>query len=110
MATRLILLLFAAAAFTGCASSIPGYIWTDVTRPMMHDFNNTPVGTKQCTVRDHKLEEPLTGYDFYAHWSTQHLKEEAMKAGITNMYYIDVRTFKVLGGIYRRKDLIIHGD
>ena len=93
---------------TGCLS--PGLLYTRMTEPATEEFDKTPVGTKTCVVRSHKIREPVSGYGFSAEWDANYVKAAALKGGLTNVYYADLRTLSVCFGIYRQRELIVYGD
>ena len=104
----LFLLLPALITSSGC-----GLLYTNVTRPYSRDFNNTPVGSKKCTMSAHKVQAPLfplTSSRVSAEWDTTDVNEAAREAGITRIYYADVHTLSFLLNTYRRSTLIIYGD
>jgi hypothetical protein len=95
-------------ATSGC-----GLFYTNVTRPYSRDFNNTPVGSKKCTMSAHKVQAPLLPYAstrVSAEWNTTDVEEAAREAGITRIYYADVHTLSFLLNTYKRSTLIIYGD
>ena len=109
MATKYLpALIFPVLLFCGCA--VQGWLITRTVTPYTRDFRETPVGTKTCIISHHKLKEPVSGYDIYAEWTSGTLTNSAANAGITNICYMDLRTFSILAGIYRKRDLIIYGD
>ena len=103
IAIALLLLLSA-----GCANF--GAAYSDVTSPASLDFNSTPSGTKRCVINSYKLKEPVTGIGLSAEWDRNYLKSMAANAGITNLYYADIRVRSVLMGLYSQKFLILYGD
>jgi hypothetical protein len=95
-----------------CSSGC-GLLYTNVTKPLSRDFNTTPIGSKKCTLSTHKINlplMPLTTSRVSAEWDTEHINEAAQKAGITKIYYADLRTQEILLSTYRRSTLIIYGD
>ncbi len=68
------------------------------------------MGTRSCVIKDYQLSEPLTRVTIAAEWSTNYIWAEAKKAGIKDIYYIDIKTVSILLGIYKHKTLIIYGD
>ena len=92
----------------GCTPS--GKIYSDTTVPYSKVFRETPVGTKRCVLNDYQIKEPVSGLSLYTEWTADLVKNEAKKAGINDIYYIDQRTFSILFGIYKHKYLIIYGD
>lgn len=103
-ATILIVLLLA----SGCSTQ--GRLYTNITKPYSRDFNRTRTGTKVCVIKDHRLREPVSNYNFSAEWTNETILKAAEKAGITNIHYADIHTFSILFEIYRRRTLILYGD
>ena len=101
-------LFLALLLLSGCLPS--GVLYTNKVTPYSRDFKETPVGTKQCVIRDHRIKEPVTGFGMYTEWTSGYLKDEARRAGISEIYYVDKQTLSFLFGIYKRESLIIHGD
>jgi len=100
----LLILLVAA----GCMER--GILFSNTVKPYSEEFNATPVGSKRCVINSHEIEDPLTGYNISAVWTSNAIAAAARKAGIRQIYYVDKKTLSVLNGIYRRESLIIHGD
>ena len=110
-AIKTALSLLAISLLAGCAPSLPsGLLYSDTTSPYSRKFDETPVGSKRCVIHDHQIREPVSGYNLYAEWTSAYILSEARKAGISNIHYMDKRTFSILLGIYRRESLIIYGD
>lgn len=108
--TKYLLIIGLALLFTGCAATAPGRLYTNMIRPHSTDFHVTPVGTKRCVLDEHRVKEPASGYGVTVEWSTDRIRSEAQKAGITNIAYTEVQTLSILMGIYCRQRLIVHGD
>ena len=92
----------------GCVAR--GFLYTRVTEPATLDFQKTPVGSKRIVVRAYRLQEPVTGYGIAAEWDKDPVKAAAAQAGVTNLYFADLRTLSILGGLYRARTLIVYGD
>jgi hypothetical protein len=93
---------------TGCA-----LLYTNVVQPHSGDFDNTPLGSKQCTISAFTVRVPLlplTRQRVQAQWDTQEVNTVLEKAGITKMYYTDLKTQEFLLGTFRRQTVIIYGD
>jgi len=95
---------------TGC-----GLLYTNVVQPHSGDFDNTPIGSKQCrlsafTVRFPLLAPPLERTRISAQWDTEEVNAVLEEAGITRMYYTDISTQEFLLGTFRRQTVIIYGD
>ena len=95
---------------TGC-----GLLYSNVVQPHSLDFDNTPIGTKQCrlsafTVRFPLLAPPLERTRISAQWDTEEVNAVLERAGMTRMYYTDIQTQEFLLGTFRRQTIIIYGD
>ncbi len=93
----------------GCAPPF-GLLYSNMVVPYSTKFAETPVGTKRCVINNHQIREPVTGFNIYAEWSWSYIVKEAEKAGIKEIYYMDLRTLSILTGIYKRESLIVYGD
>ncbi len=92
---------------TGCGTT--GLIYTNTVAPYSKQFNDTPVGSKRCVLEDHiRVRMPFSGMN--AEWTTEYILKEARKAGINNIYYIDLNTVSFVLGIYTLKRLYIYSD
>jgi len=89
---------------------LDGRLYTSKTVTFSEDFKETPVGSKVCYVDDFKVQEPISGYNVNAQWMTSSVIEKARQAGITKIYYADLKVFTVLMGVYSKKTLVIYGD
>jgi hypothetical protein len=78
--------------------------------PYSVKFNATQAGTKRCVINDHQVKEPVTGFSIYSEWTTRYILDEARKAGIQEIYYMDIKTLSILNGVYKRESLFIYGD
>lgn len=96
------------AVLTGCAPV--GLLYSNTVIPYSEEFNATPVGTKSCTIKANKIKEPVTGYSISAEWTTSYILQEAKKAGISQIDYIDKHTLSILNGLYKHETLIVHGE
>lgn len=105
MATRLLCVCLLSAVLAGCVGH--GVLVTDVTQPLMTDFDETPVGSKECVVDTHFVREPFFGTS--VEWTEDTIKPMAKRAGITEIRHADLHTFSILG-MYRRRTVIVYGD
>ncbi len=87
-----------------------GAVYTNVTRPYSEDFNNTPIGSKQCTINARSIRVPTGRVRVSAEWATKTIVEAAREKEITTIYYADEHEFNILLGTYRRRSLTIYGD
>jgi TRL-like protein family len=100
--------LLAVLALGGCVER--GILYSNTVEPYSEEFNATPIGTKSCVINSHEIEDPLTGYNISAEWTTNAILDAARKAGIREIHYIDKKTLSLFNGVYRRETLIVHGD
>ena len=100
--------LLALTTLAGCAPV--GLIYSNTVTPYSEEFDATSVGTKSCAIKANQIKEPVTGYSLSAEWTTSYILQEARKAGISDIYYIDKRTLKILNGLYKHETLIVHGE
>ncbi|MBN1847868.1 MAG: hypothetical protein JW932_04715 [Deltaproteobacteria bacterium] len=104
MGIRTVLILFLIVLFTGYACS--GRLYSNTVRPYTTNFDNTPIGSKVCILRDHTVQVNRVS----AEWVTEHFADALRTAGIKKVYYAELKTFIILFGLYQRKTLIIYGD
>lgn len=94
-------------------SSGCGLLYTHTTRTLSRDFDNTPIGSKKCTISSYKINVPLlplTTSRVSAEWDTERISEASRKAGIKKIYYTDVKIVDILLSTLRRQTIIIYGD
>jgi hypothetical protein len=108
MASRPTIALLGLVLLAGCAPT--GILYTHRVTPYSTCFGATQAGTKKCVINQHRISEPVTGAGIHAAWTAERIRDEARKAGIQNICYMDRKTFSVLLGIYKRESLIIYGD
>jgi hypothetical protein len=108
LARMLVAMLSLATA--GCAGPGQGMLYTRVVSPYSTDFHATPAGSKTCRVHEHIFKDPVGGTHVSVDYTLRVVQESARDAGITNLYYGDLETLSVLGGMYERKTLILSGD
>lgn len=91
----------------GCVS---GFIYSNVTLPLSADMDRTPRGDKVCTVNSKHLEEPVTGFDLSVEWDSRAIGDAARKAGMESLYYADMKTISVLGGLWKQQTVRVWGE
>jgi len=101
-------LLLVALVLAGCAPL--GLLYSNTVVPYSKKFSETPIGTKSCVIDLHQIKEPISGYNIYAEWSWRYILNEAQKAGIRDIYYMDKKTLSILFGTYKHESLLIYGD
>ncbi|MCD6288356.1 MAG: hypothetical protein J7M12_04500 [Candidatus Hydrogenedentes bacterium] len=105
MATKLFSVCLLILMATGCATQ--GLLVTDVTRPLMTDFDKTPVGNKKCVMDTHLIREPF--FHSSVEWTDNTIEPRIKRAGITELRHADLHTFSLFG-IYRRQSVVVYGD
>ena len=87
-----------------------GRLYTNKVVPYSQNFDNTKLGTKVCYISDFKIKEPFSGYNISAEWMTSSIILKAREAGISTIYYADLKVFSILSSLYTIKTLMIYGD
>ena len=111
MVTRCIVLFLAVVLVLGMAGC--GLLYTNVVRNHSKTFNNTPVGSKQCSLSAYTVRVPILPVSrqrVQAQWDTNEINDAAKEAGITQIYYTDIKTQEILLGTFRKQTIIIYGD
>jgi len=108
MAIKTALLPLAAVLVMGCAGR--GLLYTSTIEPYACSLRNTPFGTKSAVIHSHRFKEPVTGLGVSGEWDSDIIMRAAREAGITSLHYIDIETFSLLMGTYRRQSFIVYGD
>lgn len=107
MHTKSVLTFLTLFCTSACA---PGFLYTDITRPECVDMRNTQLPQKTASDGTKKLEIPTTRIDLSAEWSSRAIGDIARKNDITTVHFCDRRTLSILGGIYRKQEIIIYGE
>lgn len=102
-------LLWALAGLPGCSLE-SGRLYTDWTQPLTTDYIATRHGSRSCELDEHHLREPFSGSGVSIDWTSEVIRRAMREAGMSEAYYADRRVISVLGGIYRRTTIVIHGD
>jgi hypothetical protein len=108
MVIKSALVCLAAVLVLGCSER--GILYTSIIEPYSRDFRDTPVGTKSVTTNTHRFKEPVSRLSISGEWDSEIIMRAVRQAGITNLYYIDIKTLSILRGTYRRQTLIVYGD
>lgn len=93
-----------------CCGCSPGFIYTNVTVPVATNMDNTPRGTKVATLDSKQLKEPITRFNLSAEWDSRAIGDAARQAGLSTIYYADMKTISVLGGVWRQKTIRVWGE
>jgi len=102
--------LFVSLLLSCTSCSLNGRLYTNKVVPYSQNFDNTKLGNKVCYVTDFKVKEPFSGYNVSAEWMTSSIIQKAREAGISKIYYADMKMFSILSSLYTEKTLVIYGD
>ena len=72
-------------------------------------MRSTPTATSVARGGTYKVEIPVTRIDMSAEWNSRAIGEVAKRQGIETVYFCDQRTLSILGGIYRKREIIVYG-
>jgi len=103
MVTKKIGLILVSFLLSGC-------LYSNVTMPLTHNFNNTKIGVKRIVLDERSVSSRLLGADISLAWSEDLIRQEAKNAGIQNLSFAEQRVLSVLFGTYMHRELIIYGD
>ena len=92
--------------FTGCAY---GLLYTSIREPVVLDMCRTKRGTKEGIAGTRKVSIPATSVNLSAEWSSRAIGDAAGRAGLSEIYYADMKTFRILGGIWEEKTIEVYG-
>ncbi len=106
MAIRLFALLILCSS---CAAR-GGYIYTNVVKPFCKDMRSTKVGTKTGKGAFHQIKIPTSNVDLTTQWNSKAIGDIAKANNIETVYFCDQKVVSILGGIYKKEQIIIYGD
>ena len=90
-----------------------GLLYNNTVRPHSLDFNRTPIGSKQCRHSAFKVSVPLLPVStnrVQAQWDVSEIREIAKEAGMTKIYFTDLKSIEFLVGTFRWQTIILYGD
>ncbi len=91
------------------SDSLKGYVFKFVRVPLTMDLDNTPSSIFQSNGKIIRIEEPLTGYGFYAEFKSNAIGDIAKKHGLKKVYFADLEIFSILG-IFKYEKVHIYGE
>lgn len=94
-------------ALSACA---PGFIYTDIVRPECTDMRGTTLGTKEGRSGAFKVDIPTSRIEITAEKGSKSFGDIAKANNITTFYSCDERTISILGGLFRKEEMILYGD
>lgn len=88
----------------GCLS---GWVYTDVTVPLVTNVGDTPRGTRQVELSSHEVKvRGITWADI----NSRAIADAAKRYGLERISLADERTISVFGGLYRRRSVLVWGE
>ncbi len=100
----------AAGALLVASGCTPGFLYTNIRTPLVHDMVRTPRGSTKADLSAHHIEEPLTSANLSADWNSFAIGEAAKEAGLEKAYFADLHTISIFGGLYRRRTVEVWGE
>jgi hypothetical protein len=107
MGTKGLLLLSVLFFASACTN---GVIYTRTTRPLVRNMNHTARASEKVYGNSQLIKEPISGSGVSIEWASHALGDVAKKEGLYQIHYADIETLSILGGIYRKKTLIVYGE
>ncbi len=89
---------------------LSGCLYSNVTLPLTHDFNNTKIGAKRIVLDERSVSSRLVGADISIAWSEDLIIQEAKNAGMQELSFAEQRILSIFFGTYIHQELIIYGD
>jgi len=105
MAIRLLALLILCSSCTA-----RGYLYTSVVKPYCKDMRSTKVGTKTGKGAFYQVKIPTSNFDLTTQWNSKAIGDIARANNIETIYFCDQKLVSVLGGIYKKEQIIVYGD
>ena len=99
--------LLAAASCTGC---MRGWVYTNVTVPLVRNMDKTPRGSKMASIDSRQIKEPITRVRMSVEWHSRAIGDAAKRKGLNKVYFADMQTFSLLGGVWKQRKVRVWGD
>ena len=93
-----------------CSSCAPGFIYTNTVRPFCTNMRNTELGTKVAKGASYRAKVPTSSLDLTAEWSSRAIGDIAKQNNIETINFCDKKTISILGGIFRKEQMIVYGE
>jgi len=106
-----ILLLSALLLLCGmCTGCVYGLLYTNTTEPLVLNMDRTPRGPDQAFLDTKQVKGPFSGVNLSAEWNSKAIGDAAKKAGIKKIFYADMQTFSILGGLWKKETVRVRGE
>jgi len=99
--------LLAAISCTGC---MRGWVYTNVTVPLVCNMDKTPRGSKMATIDSRQIKEPITRVRMSVEWNSHAIGDAAKRKGLKEVYFADMQTFSLFGGVWKQRKVRVWGE
>jgi hypothetical protein len=107
MTRSLVYLMLVAIPLGGCAR---GFLYTNTTTPYCTDLRGTKLGSRTGTGSTKRVSIPVGQVDLTAVWSSRGLHDAAQSHGLNTINACDEHMISILGGIWRRQEILVYGE
>jgi hypothetical protein len=104
------IMIVAMGNFGLTACSAPGLLYTDVTRPLTLDMQETMLTATFAVGTQNIFREPITRAGLTAEWTSGAPGQAARAGGLEAVHYADVRRQSLLGGLWGRTTIVLYGN
>lgn len=102
------LFLSACSAVPGAQTPVPtiGFLYNHTIEPLTLDFKSTPARGKKA---DSDTKQ-FSYSQIQIKWNSNGLGNIAKKNNVNSLYYADVETLSILGGLWQRQNILLYGE
>ena len=86
-----------------------GLLYTDIKKPLVLNMKDTLACTLEARGDSMLLQEPFTVVGLRVEWSSRAIGDIAKHSNLEQIYYADMHTFSILGGLYQQREAIVYG-
>jgi hypothetical protein len=72
-------------------------------------MNNTPVGSSKASSSTKRVSEPFSALSISTEWSSRAIGDAALRKGLSEIYFADMRTQSYFLGIWQKKTVQVYG-
>ena len=96
---------FSLAVLNGCTY---GLLYTDSVEPVVTNMRSTPFGSSVAESNTKLVSVPFVSGSLTASWDSQAIGDAAKRAGLTEIYYADLHTLRILG-VWQKQTVQVYG-
>ena len=85
-----------------------GLLYSDSTEPIVTNMKSTPRGNNVCESGTKLVSVPFVSGSLTASWDSQAIGDAAKKAGLSEIYYADLHTLRILG-VWQKQTVQVYG-